>query len=60
MSAASTSAGKYILQGFFRISDEHAALFMLKKIKRVDLHTAFRLIPAREAEKVMGYVRCLK
>ncbi|MCF8451175.1 MAG: hypothetical protein K9G49_14975 [Taibaiella sp.] len=58
--SGAASSGKYILQGFFRITDQHAASFMFKKIKRVELHTAFRLISTREAENVIGYVSCLR
>lgn len=59
MSTGSVS-GKYLLQGFFRITEENAAHFMLKKITSVQLHTAVRRVPAKEAEKVQKWVACLK
>lgn len=59
MSTGSVS-GKYLLQGFFRITEENAAHFMLKKITSVQLHTAVRRVPAKEAEKVQKWIACLK
>jgi len=59
MSTGSMS-GRYLLQGFFRITEENAAHFMLKKIKSVQLHTAVKIVPGKEAEKVQKYVACLK
>lgn len=59
MSTGSMS-GRYLLQGFFRITEENAAHFMLKKITGVQLHTAVRRVPVKEAERVQKWVACLK
>ena len=53
-------SGRYLLQGFFRITEENAAHFMLKKIASVQLHTAVKVVPGMEAEKVRRWVACLK
>ena len=59
MSTGSMS-GRYLLQGFFRITAENAGHFMLKKIKSVQLHTAVKVVPGKEAEKVTKWVACMK
>ncbi len=54
------NSGKYMVQGFFRITDATAVHFMLSKIASVSLHNATKLIPPKEATKVMEYVQCMK
>ncbi len=54
------TSGKYMVQGFFRITDATAVHFMLSKIASVSLHNATKLIPPKEATKVMEYVQCMK
>jgi hypothetical protein len=60
MSPGGGASGRYMLQGFFRITDEHAAKFMLQRIKAITLHNAIRPIPRGEADRVMDLVRCMK
>lgn len=55
-----SASGRYMLQGFFRITEANAAHFMLKKIKSVQLHTAVRVVPGAEAERVRKWVTCMK
>ena len=57
--SSSSNGGKYILQGFFRISSEYAGQFTSSRIVKVRLHNAMQAIPKDDGYKMKKYIQCM-
>ena len=59
-STGGSHSGKYILRGFFRITDENVAKFTSSKIVSIHIADVSTKITTKDAKNIMIYVGCMK
>ncbi len=58
--SSSSNGGRYVLQGFFRITNENIEMLCKKRIASITFHTARQAISQKDGLEIMKYVRCIK
>ena len=59
-SSGMSRSGRYMMQGFFYISDDNRHTFTTRKIVRVRLHDTWKNIPQKEASRIISYLKCME